>query len=249
MIERARLLADPHAPGHTEPFAGEGWPRKKKGARISESSTPVSPALFQYIANHTEPEDDFLKKLKRSAQLAGIPPIWIAAEQGSFLQILLRIARAREVVEVGTHAGYSAIWMARGLPPEGRIRTVEILEHHARFAEEWIGRSDVAGKVAVHRGAAQEVLPGFAAESADAAFIDADKAGYQRYLDECIRIVRPGGLVMADNAFAFGHLLDRASQDFEVEMVRAFNETVSAEKRLVSIMVPLGDGLWVCVKR
>ena len=151
-------------------------------------------------------------------------------------------------MEVGTHAGYSAVWMARGLPPAGRLRTIEILEHHAQFARERIAESDVADRVEVLTGAAQDVLPKFETHSTDAAFIDADKAGYPRYLEECLRIVRPGGLILVDNAFAFGHLLDRASQDLEVQMVREFNEDLSKDPRLSGIIVPLGDGLWVCVK-
>ena len=179
----------------------------------------------------------------------GIPPIWIAPEQGNFMQILLRAARVKEVVEVGTHAGYSAIWMARGLPEGGWLRTIEILDHHADFAETWIAKSDVAGKVEVLRGAAQDLLPGFGVDSADAAFIDADKAGYPRYLNECLRIVRKGGLILIDNAFAFGELLERSPQDPEVQWIRAFNDQVVKDKRLQGIIVPLGDGLWVCVKK
>ncbi len=94
-----------------------------------------------------------------------------------------------------------------------------------------------------------DVLPGFAADSADAAFLDADKASYPRYLGECLRIVRRGGLIMADNAFAFGQLLDAHPTDREVPAVRAFNEIMAREARLHSVIVPIGDGLWVGVKR
>src|SRR5439155_22518667 len=134
------------------------------------------------------------------------PAIWISPEQASFMQILLRLARAREVIEIGTLAGYSAIAMARALPGDGRVRTIEINPAHADFAERWVARSDVAGRVIVHRGAGAQVLPGFAAGSADAAFIDADKPSYPAYLEQCLPIVRPGVLLMVDHAFAFGQL-------------------------------------------
>ena len=135
---------------------------------MSDTSTLVSAEHFRYVAERTTREDEFLSNLKRAASAEGIPSIWIAPEQASFMQILLRLARAREVVEVGTLAGYSAIAMARALPPEGRVRTIELEKKHADFAERWVAKSEVAGRVQVHRGAGMDVLPGFASDSADA---------------------------------------------------------------------------------
>jgi predicted O-methyltransferase YrrM len=216
---------------------------------MSETSTLVSAEQFKYVAAHTTPEDDFLKELKRQAVAAGLPPIWIAPEQASFMQILLRLCRACEVVEVGTLAGYSAISMARALPPGGHVRTIEVSASHADFAELWIRRSDVADRIALHRGDARQVLPGFETESADAAFIDADKESYPLYLRESLRIVRPGGLILVDNAFAFGRLLDRQPVGSDVSAVRAFNDHMASVPELQSIIVPLGDGCWVAAKR
>src|SRR6266702_4577521 len=139
---------------------------------MSEISTLVTEGHFRYIAAHTVQEDDFLRDLKREARSAGIPSIWIAPEQASFMQILLKLAPAREVVEVGTLAGYSAIAMARALPPNGRLHTIEIVPKYAEFAKRWVARSDVAGRIEVHLGAGLDVLQTFAADSADAAFRD-----------------------------------------------------------------------------
>lgn len=216
---------------------------------MSEASTLVSAEHFRYIAERTTREDSFLRDLKEAAVAEGIPSIWIAPEQASFMQILLRLMKAREVVEVGTLAGYSAIAMARALPPGGRLRTIEVEKKHADFAERWVGKSDVAGKVVVHRGAGMDVLPGFEAGSADAAFLDADKPSYPKYLAECLRIVRPGGLIMVDNAFAFGELFADRPSDKEVGAMRAFNEHMAKVEALSSIIVPVGDGLWVGVRR
>ena len=216
---------------------------------MSETSTLVTAEHFRYIAERTAREDGFLRALKQAAAVEGIPSIWIAPEQASFMRILLRLMKAREVVEVGTLAGYSAIAMARALPPDGRVRTIELEKKHADFAERWVAKSDVAGKVVVHRGAGMDVLPGFAADSADAAFLDADKPSYPRYLMECLRIVRRGGLIMVDNAFAFGELFADHPSDKEVGAVRAFNEHMAKVDALDSIIVPLGDGLWVGVRR
>ncbi len=212
---------------------------------MSHESVALTTAHYRYLAGLTTGEDGFLGDLKRAAESAGLPTIWIAPEQASFMQILLRLAGARDVVEVGTLGGYSAIWMARA---GARVRTIEVSPQHAEFAREWVGRSDVSDRVEVFLGDGREILPTFAAESADAAFIDADKEGYPVYLRECLRIVRPGGLIMADNAFAFGQVLDRAVEDDSVEAIRAFNELMASTKELQSIIVPVGDGCWVGVK-
>lgn len=216
---------------------------------MSERARPVSSDLFDYIAARTTPEDEFCADLKRAADAAGIPRIWVAPEQAAWLEITMRAIRAKDVVEVGTLAGYSAIRFARGLLPGGKVRTVEVSPEHAAFAREWAARSDVADRIEIHEGDARAVLKTFASESADAAFIDADKAGYPTYFEECLRILRPGGLLMADNAFAFGELLDPKSEDESVHAIRSFNELVAARKDLDAIIVPFGDGCWMGVKR
>ena len=128
------------------------------------------------------------------------------------------------------------------------MRTIELLDKHASFAEEWIRRSDVADRIEVLRGPGAEVLSTLADASADAAFLDADKRGYPVYLEECMRILRPGGLVMVDNAFAFGQLFEATPEDGEVAAVRAFNDIMAQRTGLQSVIVPIGDGCWVGVK-
>jgi len=216
---------------------------------MSESGTVVTEGHFEYLAARTAHEDAFLARLKAAAREAGLPSISIAPEQGSFMQILLRAARAKEIVEVGTLSGYSAIWMARALPAGGRVRTIEYASKHAAFAREWIGRSDVAAKIEVLEGRGVDVLASFEADSADAAFLDADKGSSPVYLEESLRIVRKGGLILVDNAFAFGQLLDPRPTDCEVEAVRAFNDIMAKETRVQGVIVPIGDGLWVAVKK
>jgi predicted O-methyltransferase YrrM len=213
---------------------------------MSEKSTSVTAEHFRYVAERTIREDSFLRALKAEARAEGIPPIWISPEQGSFMHILLKAAQTREVIEIGTLAGYSAIWMARALPPGGHVRTIEISPEHADFAERWISKSDVADRIRVYRGKGETILPEFAANSADAAFIDADKIAYPLLLKESLRIVRRGGLILADNAFGFGRLFDSA--DSGAAAMRAFNDIMAKESALQSIIVPVGDGLWFGVK-
>jgi len=215
---------------------------------MSAESEVVTKAHLDYIAARTAKDDAFLAELKREARAEGIPSIQISPEQASLMQILLRLAGAKDVVEVGTLAGYSAIWMARALPPGGRLRTIEYLDKHANFAERWVAKSDVADRVLVLRGAGADVMRTMETDSADAAFLDADKASYPVYLRESLRIVRRGGLVMVDNAFAFGQLFDERPTDREANAVKAFNEVMARTKELQSVIVPIGDGLWVGVK-
>lgn len=217
---------------------------------MSSTSTAVTPEHFAYVAQRTRGEDRFLRELREAAVAAGIPPIWISPEQASLMQILIKAAGARAVVEIGTLAGYSAIALARALPPRregGHLRTIEISPEHAGFAREWIARSDVADRVEVVLGAGAEVLPTLEDDSADVAFLDADKSGYAVYLEECRRIVRKGGLILVDNAFAFGQLFERAPRDREVGAVREFNDLMAKTTGLHGIIVPIGDGLWVAV--
>ncbi len=215
---------------------------------MSESPTLITAQHFDYIAARTTREQPLLIELKAAAREAGIPAIWINPAQASLMQILLRLVGARRVVEVGTLAGYSALAMAEALPPDGRLDTIEFLPEHADFAETWIEKAGETHRVTVHRGAGVSVLPGLASGSYDAAFLDADKASYPQYLEESLRLVRPGGLVMVDNAFAFGQLFDEQPTDGEANAVKAFNEVMAAETRLATVIVPVGDGLWVGVK-
>src|SRR5690606_25637275 len=180
----------------------------------------------------------FLRELKAAAKARGFPTISVAPDQAAFMQILLRAARAREVVEVGTLGGYSAISMARALLEGGRVRTIEIDPDRAQFAREWAARSDVAGRVEVFEGMGAKVLPTFADGSADVAFLDADKESYPIYLEHCRRIVRPGGLILVDNAFAFGYLLDPTEDDASVKAIRAFNEIMHSARDLQGVIVP-----------
>ncbi|MBL4771683.1 MAG: O-methyltransferase [Planctomycetes bacterium] len=215
---------------------------------MSHTSTRVHAEHFQYLAERTSGDDTFLTELKAAAAQEGIPAIWVAPEQNSFLAILLRLIGAKEVVEVGTLAGYSAIGMARALPKDGRLRTIELSPKHAKFARDWVAKSDVSEVVQVLEGSGRELLPTFADNSVDAVFLDADKAGYPGYITEAMRFVRPGGLIMADNAFAFGQLFDENPTDPEVSAVKAFNDFIPTVKNLEAVIVPMGDGVWVGVK-
>jgi len=213
---------------------------------MSKTSTPVDERLFAYLATKTIPEDDYLAGLRIAAAKAGLPEIHIAPEQAAYLQLQLRAMNAMNVIEVGTLGGYSAIAMARGMPAAGRIVTHEIEPAHAEFAREWIANSDQAGKIEVSVGNAAETLAKLPEGEADAIFLDADKTGYVTYLEHSLRLLRPGGVLMADNVLASGHIAD-GTEETPVAL-RAFLDAAVATPNMQSVVVPLGDGIFFGVK-
>lgn len=208
------------------------------------SSTPVDQALFDFIQQGTIPEDDLLRELRTAALAAGLPEIHIAPEQAAFLQIVLATMGARTVVEIGTLGGYSAIAMARGLPPEGRVITHEVEAAHAEFARRWIERSDQRGKIEVRLGDARETLAQLDDGTADAVFIDADKESYPAYFDQALRLLRPGGALFADNVLSDGTIHDPAQDSARLRGLRGFLARAAATEGLRGVIVPLGDGCY-----
>lgn len=216
---------------------------------MSDSNTAVDPRYLAYLQERTRGDDAFLGELKAAARAAGIPPIWISPEQAGLMEILLAGAGAQRVLEVGTLAGYAAIRMARALPAGGRLVTLELDPERAAFARRWAGdpRSGVAGRVEVLEGAALDLMRTLPDDHFDAAFLDADKANYTRYLAEARRVVRSRGWILVDNAFAFGQLFHERPTDPEAEAVRAFNDHLASLAELHAVIVPVGDGLWIAL--
>ncbi|HEX7049681.1 MAG TPA: O-methyltransferase [Longimicrobiales bacterium] len=212
---------------------------------------PDAAALSAYVEDLFAPEDVVLRELREEIQRRGLPTISITAEVGKLLQVLLTAVGARRVLEIGTLGGYSAIWMARALPPEGRVLTLEINERHAELAREFIGRAGLEGVIEVRSGDARVLLAGLADEGAsfDACFIDADKESYPAYLRWARRLVRPGGLILADNAFWSGRVLETPPPDDGALEVDQFNRELAAAQDLCSTVIPVRDGLAVAVVR
>lgn len=216
---------------------------------MSATSTPVDAQLFAFIQRQTIAEDAFLRELRELARSAGLPEIHIAPEQAAFLQLLLRANGARLVVEVGTLGGYSAIAMARGLPADGKVITHELDARHARFATERIAASDQKGRIEVRVGNAIDTLPQIADASVDAVFLDADKEGYVDYLRQAMRMLRPGGILLADNVLAGGAIADANASSSTAKAIARFLAAVQTTPQLRSVIVPLGDGCLFGVKQ
>ena len=196
-----------------------------------------------YIASLFAREDELLISLREQADRSGMPPISISSDEGKLLQVLLRAIGARRVLEVGTLGGYSAIWMARALPPGGELLSIELDPAHAAFAERFIARAGLAPVVSVRVGRALDVLPSLDGEVFDAIFLDADKEPLPTYLDWALRLVRPGGLIIADNALWGGKVIDSSVDDDATRGVREFNRRFAEDPRISGIVVPTHDGV------
>ena len=223
---------------------------------------PTGP-LARYVEDLFTEEGPVLEELRTAITEEGLPEIYISPEVGKALQVLLAAIGARRVLEIGTLGGYSALWMARALPADGRLVTLEIDPDRAEFARRFIAKAGMAGVVEVREGDARKVLAAMVAARAgdagsggadergepfDAVFIDADKESYVEYLDRSLQLVRPGGLILADNAFRDGRILDD-DPDEATRGVLDYNERAASEDRLTSTILPIRDGVVVSVVR
>ncbi|MBA3797127.1 MAG: O-methyltransferase [Chloroflexi bacterium] len=197
-------------------------------------------AVDSYINELLVRPDEALEAALEGSEAAGLPAIQVAANQGKLLHLLARLQGARSILEVGTLGGYSTIWLARALPPGGRLITLELEPRHAEVARANIARAGLAERVEVRVGPASQSLPRLTQEGVepfDLVFIDADKEGYPDYLGWALRLTRPGSLIVADNVVRGGALMDPASSDPRVQAVRRFIELVAAEPRLDATVI------------
>lgn len=211
----------------------------RAGARYAD------PAILDYTASVHAPHDEALARAFRAPEAEGMPAIQVAPSEGKTLALLLRLAGARKVVEVGTLAGYSAIWMARALPPGGRLWSLEADPHHAQVARANLAAAGLADRVEVVEGDAVSRLADLEAEGPFCAvFVDADKGRYDLYGRWAAQHLRVGGLLIGDNAYFFGNLLDEANPS--AAAMRRFHEEMAARFESVCLSTP--DGMAVGIK-
>lgn len=212
-------------------------------------------AVDDYITARLIPPDPVLEAALAATAAAGIPMINVAPNQGKLLYVLAVAHGARTILEIGTLAGYSTIWLARALPADGRLITLEYEPKHAEVARANIARAGLAAQVEVRVGAALNTLPQLAAEDAgpfDLVFIDADKVNSVAYFNWALKLTRLGSLIIIDNVVRDGKVIDAASRDVSVQGVRALYEALAAEPRVAATAVQtVGskgyDGLAVAV--
>lgn len=204
--------------------------------------------LGAYVRRLFAREDEVLRATQAAADDAGLPRIQLPPATARAVQVLVRATGGRRVLEVGTLGGYSAVWLARALAPDGRLVTIEGDERHAAVAKRSLDRAGVASRVDVRVGDGLAEMAALAPDgSFDAVFVDADKERYAAYLDEAARLLRPNGLFLADNAFWKGRVL-APRPGGRSEHVHRFNERLAADARFTATLLPVGDGLAVGVR-
>lgn len=194
-------------------------------------------AVDDYLTKHLLPGDEALERALAANAAAGLPAIDVSPAQGRFMQILVMMCGAQRILEIGTLGGYSAICMARALPEDGRLVSLEYSPHHAEVARRNIEAAGLSAKVDIRVGAALESLPKLAEEGAgpfDFVFIDADKPNNPGYLDWALKLSRPGTVIVCDNVIRDGRVIDAASSDRNVGGARAAIEIQGREPRLVA---------------
>lgn len=194
-------------------------------------------AVDRYIDNLFAPEDAALTGALERSRAAGLPAIQISAGQGKFLYLLAKLVGARRILELGTLGGYSTIWLARALPAEGRLVSLEYDPRHAEVARDNLARAGLADRVEVITGPALESLPDVIESHApfDLAFVDADKVNYPNYLALIVPAVRKGGLILGDNVIRAGAVLEPAND--AAKATADFNAVIAADTRLEAVIL------------
>ena len=211
----------------------------------------MTDTLHAYVVAHGLPPDEVQRDLAaETAALGDESSMLLAPEQGAFLSWLTRLIGARHAVEVGTFTGYSALAVARELPPDGRLLCCDVSEEWTAIARRYWERAGVADRIELRLGPAADTLRALPVqERFDLAVIDADKAGYQVYYEEILRRLRPGGVICVDNVLWHGRVVDPANTEESTEAIRAFNDRAAADERVDPLLLPLGDGFMLLRKR
>jgi caffeoyl-CoA O-methyltransferase len=209
-------------------------------------------ALAAWAESVYSPEDDVLREIRERSAAAGLPPVQVGKFDGLHLEVLARACGARRAVEIGTLGGYSGVCLSRGMGATGLLHTFEREPRHAAVAQASFERAGVAGRVRIHVGNAAERLRDVEGEGPfDLVFVDADKTGYPGYLAWAEEHLRPGGILLADNTFGFGHVHEERPAGESAEAMaalRAFSERLARGGRFRATMLPTAEGLSLGVK-
>lgn len=202
---------------------------------------PVSAYLHRYNVQEDEPLRA-ARARSEEADIPGVPP-----ETGALLRLFASVVGARHVVEVGSGGGYSGLWLLSGMDPRGALTTIEIDPDNQALAQQAFNEAGVTDRVRSMLGAALSVLPKLADAHYEIVFLDAVKAEYPAYLDHARRLLRPGGLLLADNALWHGRVADPSESDEDTEGMRTFNDAVKDDPAFTATILPVGDGVLAAV--
>ena len=212
---------------------------------------PSEEELKAYVAAHTEPEPANLARLERDTWVRLMNPRMCSGHlQGRLLKMLVKMSGARRVLELGTFGGYSALCLAEGIGPGGEVVTVEVDDEKEDFIRQHLARSEYGERVRLVIGDAEEYMASQEAGSFDLIFLDSDKRRYPTCYPLCKRLLRPGGIILADNVLWDGHIADLAyDRDKQTLGLREFNSIVAADPEVEVVIVPMRDGLSIIRKK
>jgi predicted O-methyltransferase YrrM len=205
--------------------------------------------LVEYVHRYGVREHPVLAELRRRTAPMSQASMQIGPEQGAFMALLVQLTGAKRILEIGTFTGYSSTAMALALPPDGRMTCLDVNREWTDIARQAWADAGVADRIELRLAPATETLATLRDGSFDLAFIDADKPSYDAYYEGCLRVVRPGGLILIDNVLWSGHVADPTNTDDSTQIMRALNEKVAADERVDHVLLPLADGLTMARRR
>ncbi len=206
--------------------------------------------IDDYTANHTTAESEVLAQLNRDTHAKVLQPRMLSGHvQGRILSTFSHMLQPKRILEIGTYTGYSAICLAEGLAPGGKLHTIDINEELEDMVKGYLAKAKMEDRIQMHIGNAMQIIPSLN-ETWDLVFIDADKENYAHYYDLVFDHLRPGGYIIADNVLWSGKVVERVSaKDHETQALIDFNTKVHEDARVENVLFPVRDGLMVCRKK
>lgn len=224
-----------------------------KSNKTKSNKTLISDGLYDYLLSISLRESEILQKLRQETATHPMSQMQIAPDQGQFMALLVQLMGAKKALEIGVFTGYSSLWVALALPPDGQLIACDVSEEYTAIARRYWQMAGVADKIDLRLAPALDTLDQLLAEGQanqfDFAFIDADKSAYPEYYERTLQLVRPGGLIAIDNVLWSGRVADPQVQDNRTEGIRAFNQRLYQDQRISLSVLPLADGLTLALKR
>ncbi|MFM5888161.1 MAG: class I SAM-dependent methyltransferase [Dolichospermum sp.] len=219
---------------------------------MSKQTLGLEQNLYDYLLSVSLREAEILTQLRQETAQMPMSQMQISPEQGQFMALLIKILGARKTLDVGVFTGYSSLVVALSLPADGKIVACDVSEEYTSVARRYWQAAGVADKIDLHIAPALETLDHLLkvgeAGTFDFAFIDADKGNYENYYEQCLKLIRTGGLIAIDNVLWSGKVADSEIQDNQTHKIRAFNRKLHQDSRITISLVPIADGLTLAMK-
>ena len=220
---------------------------------MSARPTALTEALHDYLLAHGVRESAVMRRLREETARHEMGRMQISAEQGALMALLVQATGAKRALEIGVFTGYSALVVADAMGADGRLTALDVNADYTEIARRFWAEAGLAEGIELRLGDARESLAALRKEGLDGtydfAFIDADKSGYDIYYEQCLALVRPGGLILIDNTFYMGRIAEPERWQESGAVVDALNKKIKGDERVTIVMLPIGDGLTICRKR